>query len=433
MLLLVILAVFPSVAVVVYFGYERYQDQLADTVRISQSTLREVSWIQELKQAEVRTVLESLATFSEIRACMPEASREILRQQIAYSPHFLNLFAVDSTGQLFATSTAVEAGIMVNDRKYFRDALRTRSFAAGEYAISRMTGQPCIHFALPLYDNEGRLQVVVGGAVRVEYLRDRRVDALLPAGAQLVITDHAGVVLVSDGDRTDLIGRLDDPEFLQGLDLGIQEGVRHLGQARGKDFWCFHRVLGIGPGSDPYLVARIELPLEVVRTEPLLLLIRDLIVVLIAALLIIALAWLVCERRIVRPLELLAQATRQIGGSTFNPDARILALGGEIGQLGHALGELFHRLNEREEARRQAEERQREEQARLHAALESLPYDLWICDREGRYVMQNSTSVLHWGNRIGRRPEDTHDLPSDLVRLWAENNRRVLAGGDYRG
>ena len=86
MLLLVILAVVPSVAVVVYFGFERFQQQIGETVQTSQAALREVGWIQELKLAETRTVLESLGTFSEIRACLPEASTEILRQQVEYNP-----------------------------------------------------------------------------------------------------------------------------------------------------------------------------------------------------------------------------------------------------------------------------------------------------------------------------------------------------------
>jgi PAS domain S-box-containing protein len=52
----------------------------------------------------------------------------------------------------------------------------------------------------------------------------------------------------------------------------------------------------------------------------------------------------------------------------------------------------------------------RENAARLTAAFESLPFDFWVTDRAGRYVMQNSRHVRKWGNRLGQH------YPASLVR-----------------
>lgn len=77
--------------------------------------------------------------------------------------------------------------------------------------------------------------------------------------------------------------------------------------------------------------------------------------------------------------------------------------------------------------RKLGEEALRESQARLRTAIENMPFDFWICDLEGRYVMQNSTSIRHWGNRVGKRPEELN-LPAKTLAMWKENDRRAMAG-----
>ena len=81
--------------------------------------------------------------------------------------------------------------------------------------------------------------------------------------------------------------------------------------------------------------------------------------------------------------------------------------------------------------RKRAELRQAEAEARLRAAIESLPFDFWITDGDGRYVMNNATCREHWGNHLGQRPKETVVDPG-VTAAWDETNRRVLAGETLR-
>jgi diguanylate cyclase (GGDEF)-like protein/PAS domain S-box-containing protein len=81
--------------------------------------------------------------------------------------------------------------------------------------------------------------------------------------------------------------------------------------------------------------------------------------------------------------------------------------------------------------RKRAEARLAESEARLRTAIESLPFDFWICDSAGRYIMNNATCREHWGSHIGKRPEET-GVPQAVGRLWAETNARVLRGETLR-
>ena len=81
---------------------------------------------------------------------------------------------------------------------------------------------------------------------------------------------------------------------------------------------------------------------------------------------------------------------------------------------------------------RKLAERQRvASEARLRAAIEALPFDFWICDADGRYLMNNETCRRHWGSHVGQRPEETM-VPAAASQLWAESNARALAGETVR-
>lgn len=74
----------------------------------------------------------------------------------------------------------------------------------------------------------------------------------------------------------------------------------------------------------------------------------------------------------------------------------------------------------------------RERESQLDAAFEKAPFDFWIRDREGRCIFQNSISRQHWGNQLGKTPEES-GLPAKVVALWQRNNRRAYAGKVVRG
>jgi PAS domain S-box-containing protein len=63
----------------------------------------------------------------------------------------------------------------------------------------------------------------------------------------------------------------------------------------------------------------------------------------------------------------------------------------------------------------------------LQATIESLPLDFFAMGPDGRYMMQNAASRLHWGDAIGKRPEDAAGTRENLS-IWLENNRRAFAG-----
>jgi PAS domain S-box-containing protein len=84
-------------------------------------------------------------------------------------------------------------------------------------------------------------------------------------------------------------------------------------------------------------------------------------------------------------------------------------------------------MNDREKTKEQLIEELTESKAVLQAIVESLPFDFFAVGPDGRYLVQNATSKTHWGEAIGKCPEDVAGTEENLA-TWLENNRRAFAG-----
>lgn len=77
---------------------------------------------------------------------------------------------------------------------------------------------------------------------------------------------------------------------------------------------------------------------------------------------------------------------------------------------------------------RAAEAALRQRDAQLSAAFENLPFDFWVCDVEGRYVIQNSVSQEHWGDCLGKRPGDLGHPDAEAKEHWQHDQAQALRG-----
>ncbi len=97
-----------------------------------------------------------------------------------------------------------------------------------------------------------------------------------------------------------------------------------------------------------------------------------------------------------------------------------------------ALRSRLEGLERREAERNSIEKALRESGARLRAVIESLPFDFFLIDQNGRYAMLNEVCKQRWGDVVGKRPEDVCPDQHTLA-LWQSNNRRALAGEIVEG
>ena len=99
-------------------------------------------------------------------------------------------------------------------------------------------------------------------------------------------------------------------------------------------------------------------------------------------------------------------------------------------QLIEELNDLRQEVTQLKTTYDQATEALSGNEAQLQAVVDSLPFDVFAIDQNGRYFLQNSYGRERWGDTIGKLPEDI--VPSKAVlKQWQENNQRAFAGETF--
>lgn len=84
----------------------------------------------------------------------------------------------------------------MSDRSYYRDVQVSLGMVVGEFAISKTTGKPVLHFAYPLRDKEGQFQGLVMAGVDLTWFVSEEVgNELAKSGVSLVGVDQGGKIL----------------------------------------------------------------------------------------------------------------------------------------------------------------------------------------------------------------------------------------------
>jgi len=82
--------------------------------------------------------------------------------------------------------------------------------------------------------------------------------------------------------------------------------------------------------------------------------------------------------------------------------------------------------------RKKVENKLRLTESQLRTSMESLPFDFFVIGEDGCYLMQNNICKAHWGDVIGKRPEDL-SVDNEMLNLWIDNNRRAFSGETIKG
>jgi putative nucleotidyltransferase with HDIG domain len=61
------------------------------------------------------------------------------------------------------------------------------------------------------------------------------------------------------------------------------------------------------------------------------------------------------------------------------------------------------------------------------AAVENLPFDFWMQDENGCFVVQNESSIQTWGELTGKKLPETH-LEPEIQAVWDRNIQKALRG-----
>ena len=300
LLLLVLLAVVPALALILHAALEERRDEAAHA---AEETRRLAGLVGAGLARTLETTGQLLLTLGQLRELEgddPTQCRALLTRVLGLHPQYAVLAAVKPSGEVFCSTASLGRPPNVADRPHFRRALDSGRLAVGRYQVAPVSGRLVLPLAQPVVDGAGRMRAVVFAGLGLEYLGVLAGEARLPWGAELVVTDGEG----------GLLGRYPDPERWVGRAVvGTPLGAAVLGaagaaQVAGLDGVA--RLYGLASlratGEAGAIRVAVGLPGEAVYAQATRHLVRDLVGLAVVVLLALGVTWVASELFLLRPV-----------------------------------------------------------------------------------------------------------------------------------
>ena len=190
-----------AVALVPVLGFQIYSETQTRTVRLqliedeAMRLLRLVSGEQQRIIDGAEQVLDVIAGSPAVQEKMPDLCNRLLTGLLNQTPRYNYAGVIALDGSALCAPTPLNRVSNVSDRSFFRAALESGRFVAGEYTIGRTSREPTIHLAKPARDSKGDIIAVVDVGLSLKWLNDEIGKLDMPAGGIVTVTDRNGTIL----------------------------------------------------------------------------------------------------------------------------------------------------------------------------------------------------------------------------------------------
>ncbi len=329
-LILVFVAVFPTLLLVVYTDFEQRINLTHDVsdhvLTIAQLVAADENRLIDGTKAMLQTAARTMTPFITDGSC-----DKILTDFLKNYPVYANMGFADMKGDIICSAVS-QAGINITDRRYFRDAITTGTFSVGEYQIGRITGKPSINFGYPVLDAAGRVNGVLFAALNLTAFDTPVKNINLSPGSSFVVIDRNSTVLERYPDPGTWVGRtFPDLDIFKTI---LQKGTE--GITRGKGLDGIDRLYAFTPISDLGIYISLGVPTSEVFGVANWIFARNLIVLALLVVLLFILAFAGVNSVVMSQVNVLLKTTRRLASGDLLARTRLTKKSGELGELGES-------------------------------------------------------------------------------------------------
>ena len=376
LILLILVAVVPAMAVMLYTAWEQRQ---RDATRIR----KKVAHLTRLEAREERQILEggrqilvAMAHFLQGSAGDSLDCASFFTSLLVHNQRYANFGAVKPDGQVFCSAVPLSGPTDASDRIWFQRALASRQFAFGDYQIGRISNKPVLVLSCPAFSPDGEVLAVVFAALKLEWLNRLELykEGDLPAGTTITKMDAGGLVL----------GHQPGPESWSGQQFPVEK-VRQaaLKQGRGlveardpegvSRIYVFESLMSDWQDREVYFILGVPKKIALANSKRMML--RNMTGMGIIAVAALLAAWFGAEKVILKPVKAMVKATREFAAGNLRTRTGMSSGLDELSQLASAFDQMAEKLEQRQAERDRAEREirdSREQLRNLSAHLQSV-------------------------------------------------------------
>lgn len=386
LVLTALLAVLPALALQLAAGLEHRRHLETEAKAEASRAVAAMAEVQGRITDSTRLLLTALAAMPELRAKDSTACSALFASLLDKNPIYANMLALDVRGDVFASGQSVHP-VNLADRKHYRDAMATRQFVAGEYVVSRSTGEPAFPFAMPILDDAEQVVGILVAAVKLDSFDAAFAKMRMPAAANLGLADRNGIRLFYRPlTPTNPPGQPIRPALYDAIQAGGDEGLVLQPGSDGVLRYYAYRKLRLSPTAPPYMSLIVGLPENVVLAPANRALAENLGLLAVAAALALGVAWAVGGPILARRLARIADTAARIGQGDRQARTGVPHDASGIGQVAASLDAMADQLAVSDAERDRALAALRASQQRLAHIAASMPDWIWETNADGRYV-----------------------------------------------
>jgi diguanylate cyclase (GGDEF)-like protein len=283
-------------------------------------------------------------------AANPDQGCTILRASMRVDlPWIRSLSVLNKNGKVDCSTMADFVGMDLHDREYFTRAMNTSAFVVSDYIFARKTNLPTIVAAYPVSNFITGKQGIIIAAIDLKWMSQILANRGERADTSALLVDGDGVVLAARPGSEALIGQqLKDTSLLDAvaareINLDSDEGSINFNTAEGeKQVVSFARVEGtrarmIVSTNEAQMLGDIDRSIRTAYAQ-------------FALVILVALlgAWIVGERLIIHPVQMMADLADRFGRGDLAPHRPNAQLPREFVPLLEAFNRMAEQLAERE-------------------------------------------------------------------------------------
>ena len=311
LLVIVILAIAPALALMIYSGFEERDLDYEEAAREATNYTRLVAAEYEASTRLSRLRLEHLARMPEVRDYESAGCNRFLAEFHSQRPEYANIGVTDAAGNLRCSALPTRASVNFADRAWFIETTKTHAFTAGDYVLGRLSNKVVNVFSLPL---PGRLAKpgVVFISHDLRWVAELAERIRMPQGTHISVLSADGAVLFRYPQPENWIGRnVIDSAVGQALSRQAQGGTLRAPGYDGTSRISAYLPLNPDSASVRSFVV-VDIPAAAIDAELLARTARNVAATALALALALVIAWRFGKHLIERPVAELVATKRLV-------------------------------------------------------------------------------------------------------------------------